>query len=257
MWEEEKERYGKEIIEMLYEQGMIKTWYRDKPDGWVLVSGLWSPFYIQLRPLSSCSNAKVLLTKIGKAMAGLLENEAPDVNKLVGVAAAGIPIAIVTTLFSGIPSCYTRRLQDVRTAANFQARISTYGEHSVVEGELHDGDVLAIVDDLVTKFDSKLVAFEQVKHEIRRRDQQLGRSLSISVRHVVVLFDREQGASHTAQAYGLRLHSLIPFRSKGVAWLKDKMSAREYEVISDYLQDEAKYQGKEIQEQLAAQALHR
>ena len=49
-WSEEKDQHGKEIIGMLYDQGMIRTWYRDKPEGWTLVSGIWSPFYIQLRP---------------------------------------------------------------------------------------------------------------------------------------------------------------------------------------------------------------
>jgi orotate phosphoribosyltransferase len=253
-WDEEKDRIGKEIISMLYEQGMIKTWYRDNPDGWRLVSGLWSPFYIQLRPLSSYSNSKVLLTKVGDAMASLISHEAPDVNKLVGVVAAGIPIAIATTIFSGIPSCYTRKLPDEITVTDIQRRMLTYGEHSLVEGELNDGDVIAIVDDLVTKFDSKLVALEQIRQEIRRRELEGKRPLSVKIEHVIVLFDREQGAADTAAAHGLKLHSLIAFRSKGVDWLKDKMSKEEYDVILSYLSDSSKYQVPEIQADLAKRA---
>jgi orotate phosphoribosyltransferase len=249
-WEEEKCRYGKEITWLLYDTGMIKTWYRDKPEGWVMVSGLWTPFYIQLRPFSSYPNSKEILGKVGATLSKLIRKESPHVNKLVGVAAAGIPIAIAITIFSGIPSCYTRKQEDIRNVADFEEKIKRYGEHSLVEGEIEDGDVIAIVDDLVTRFDSKLLALEQVKYEAKRREKETGKKLHFTCKDVVVLLDREQGARERAKSLDINLFSLIPFKSKGISWLKERMAKEEYNVIVDYLGNDAKYQDKKIQREL-------
>lgn len=254
-WKDEKEKYGKEIIKMLYQQGMIRTWYRDRPEGWVMVSGLWTPFYIQLRPLSSYHNSNEMLKKIGIAMGKLIKHEAPHVNKLVGVAVAGIPIAVAVTIFSGLPSCYTRKLEGVRNVTDLQDKIEKYGEHSLVEGEIEDGDVIAIVDDLVTKFDSKLLALEHVKYEAQMREKAIGKKLHVTCKDVVVLLDREQGALERAKSLGMNLFSLIPFKSKGINWLKDKMAPPEYQVIVDYLSNDAKYQNKGMQKELMEMAV--
>jgi len=243
-WPEEKEQAGKEIIETLYGNGMIKTWYRDKPEGWTLVSGIWSPFYIQLRPIGSFSNSTYLLGSVGKVMGRMIINECPDVNKIVGVAAAGVPIATAITLKERIPMCYTRKLEGVKTVEQFEARIKEYGEHALVEGELNEEDTLAIVDDLVTKFDSKLIAKKQVEYEAQKRN------VSVICKDVAVLFDREQGAEQRARDLGMNLHSVIPFKSKGIDWLRGKMSEEECRVIADYLSNDKKYQDKEVQKQL-------
>lgn len=247
-WLEEKEQLGKEIIGMLYDRGMIKTWYRDKQDGWTLVSGIWSPFYIQLRPIGSYPNSQDILGKVGTVMGRIIKEEASDVNKIVGVAAAGVPIATAITLQEGIPMCYTRKLEGVKTVEQFETRIKEYGEHALLEGELNEGDTIAIVDDLVTRFDSKLLALEQVKYEAKKRD------LSVTCKDVAVLFDREQGADKRARDLGMDLHSVIQFKTKGIDWLKDKMSEEECRVIVDYLSNDKKYQDKEIQKQLIESA---
>ena len=233
-WKLEKEKLGKEIIHSLYEKRMIKTWYRDKSEGWVLISGIWSPFYIQLRPLSSYPK---LLKKIGYAMGKMIKEEVKGVDKVVGVAMAGIPIASAIALSYEIPSAFTRKLEGVRTLEEFRASIGKYGEHTLVEGDFKNGDRIIIVDDLVTKFDSKLIVIEQVKCEVESR----GLS-NVICRDVAVLIDREQGALKRAKEYGISLYSLIPFETKGLLWLKEKMSSQEYQVITEYLGNPDKYQ---------------
>lgn len=228
-WKLEKEKLGKEIICSLYERGMIKTWYRDKPEGWVLISGIWSPFYIQLRPLSSYPK---LLKKIGYAMGKMIKEEAKGVSKVVGVAMAGLPIATAIALCHGIPSAFARKLEGIKTLQGFRASIGKYGEHTLVEGDFKNGDKIIVVDDLVTKFDSKLIVIEQVKYEVESR----GLS-NVICRDVGVLIDREQGACQRAKEYGISLYSLIPFETKGLPWLKEKMSSQEYQVIMEYLED--------------------
>jgi orotate phosphoribosyltransferase len=80
----------KNIMQDIYENRMLLTSTRDKPEGWTLHSGLWSPFYIQLRILSSFPDT---LNLVGKALGILVKEEAPHINRLVGIAFAGIPIA--------------------------------------------------------------------------------------------------------------------------------------------------------------------
>jgi uridine monophosphate synthetase len=242
LWQKEKEDLGQEIICSLYDEGMIKTWFRDNPQGWILVSGIWSPFYIQLRPLSSYPK---LLKSVGYAMGKMIREEIGDVDKVIGVAMAGIPIATAVTICEGIPSCFTRKLEGVKNLRDFKERIKEYGEHALIEGELESGDRLVLIDDLVTKFDSKLISIEQIKEEVKRRNLS-----NLKCQDITVLFDREQGAQQRAKECGMNLYSLIPFKSKGLNWLEKRMAPKEQEVIMDYIKNTEKYQDKEIQKQV-------
>jgi len=217
----------KHIMQDIYEKRMILTSVRDRSEGWTLHSGLWSPFYIQLRILSSFPET---LKLVGNALSILIKEEAPSVNRLVGVAFAGIPIATAVSLESGIPACHTRKILGVRTEQELYDAIGKYGQHSLMEGEVQDGDSLCLIDDLVTGMESKLVGRAQVLAEMKKRE-----IYDVSVDDIAVIIDRQQGAQERAKDLNIRLHSLIDLIDEGLPAIKDSMSEEEYQIVSEYL----------------------
>ncbi|TFG29636.1 hypothetical protein EU527_15620 [Candidatus Thorarchaeota archaeon] len=216
-----------EIIRGIYEKRMILTSIRDRPEGWTLHSGIWSPFYIQLREL--CSHPEIL-GKVGKALTIMLKENAPDVNRLVGVAFAGIPIATSVSLESGIPACHTRKILGVRTESEMKEAIGKYGQHAFLEGIVENDDTLCLIDDLVTGMESKVVAREQVLAEVEKRG--LSR---VMCNDIAVVIDRNQGAVERAKVLNLRLHCLINIVDDGLRLLKELMIPDEHRVVSQYL----------------------
>lgn len=235
---------GKEIIGMLYDSKMIRTWYRDKPEGWTLHSGLWSPVYINLRHLGSYPT---VFKKVGSALGEMIKNECNGVNKVVGIATAGVPIAAAIGIEALLPCGYTRKIEGVSNVDEFRKKINEYGQHAIVEGFFENGDEIVMIDDLVTRMTSKLIAIEQFRAEMKRRN------IDAKSNKILVLLDREQGAQKTAAENGLELFSLIPFKTKGVKWLKGRFTSLEYEVTSDYLLNSDKYQNETIQNNLKNQ----
>ena len=216
-------------MQEIYENRMLLTSVRDKPEGWTLHSGLWSPFYIQLRILSSFPKT---LEKVGQALGILIKEEAPHINRLVGIAFAGIPIATATSLSLGIPACHTRKIIGVRTEQELQEVISKYGQHSLLEGEAKDGDAICLVDDLVTGMESKLVARSQVITELEKRSVS-----DFTVDDIAVVVDRQQGARKRANELKINLHTLIDLVDEGLPLIKDRMTEKEFTMVSDYLTD--------------------
>jgi uridine monophosphate synthetase len=219
----------KSIMQDIYENRMLLTSVRDKPEGWTLHSGLWSPFYIQLRILSSFPET---LEKVGQALGTLIKEEAPHINRLVGIAFAGIPIATAMSLSSGIPACHTRKIVGVKTEQELQEAISNYGQHSLLEGEVKDGDAICLVDDLVTGMESKLVARGQVVAELGKRGVS-----DFTVDDIAVVVDRQQGARERANELKINLHSLIDLVDEGLPLIRGRMTEKEFVMVSDYLAD--------------------
>jgi len=237
-WLDEKEKLGNEILELLFDCGAIKTWFREKNDGWILHSGLWSPIYISLREISSKKNGSLILKAIGISLSKLIVNEIPKFDKILGLETTGIQIATAITIFSNIPSLYTRKIQNKKKILDFEKELKKYGEHELIEGEFEDNDTIIIVDDLVTKFDSVIKAKEQLFYVAKQRNK------NIICKDVVILLNREQGAKVRAKEEDLNLHTLIPLKSK-LHWLEDKFDPQEYSVIKDYFEDYSKFQNQD------------
>ncbi len=243
-----REDYAKDITLKLFQHGMVKTWFRHRPEGWEMRSGVWSPYYIDLRPLTSFQESWKILPEVGLALGKTIESQIPRVNKGLGVAEAAIVLSTAVTGYSRLPTCYTRKMEEVRTVEDFDSILSKYGQHSLVEGEINDGDKFAIIDDTVTMFDTKLVTKRQLYYELKRRERLTGKKIEgIECDDVLVLIDREQGAEDVALRNGMKLFSVIKFASEALGWLKEYMHPLEYEVMKDYCKDWRSYQDKEKQ----------
>ena len=226
------------LLAKFYEWGMIKTWYRDQPEGWKLVSGLWSPVYINLRDLPSYPEVfREVALELGRMV------KESNVDRIVGVASAGVPIASAISYEYRIPMLYTRKLEGVKNLEELEKKIREYGAHRLVEGRMENGDELGLVDDLITKADSKLIARSQVLHEAEKR------GVDVSCDKVFVVFDREQGGREVLEEHGIELYALIPFK-RNLRTLERVMDEIELETIEEYLENPEKYQRKEVQEKL-------
>ena len=255
--EERLEELGRKIVRNLYEEGMIRTWYKDRPEGWKLASGLYSPFFISLRPISSVRSGSIgLYRTAGEAMSIMLKNAgfvADGKHRIVGIAMAGIALANAATLNTGIPSLYTRKLpEEVKTPKDVEEYLSAHGQKALVEGDFNPGDKIAIIDDLVSTFGSKELAISQIQQEARRRGIN-----DMELKDIFVLLDREQGGGERAKELGYDLHALVPFASKGIHWLKDVLQPVEYETIVSYLKNPGDFQSNDAQERLRAIAANK
>jgi orotate phosphoribosyltransferase len=251
-----KEDYARDIALKLFQHGMVKTWFRHRPGGWEMRSGIWSPYYIDLRPLTSFEESWKILPEVGLALGKTIEGQLPEVNKGLGVAEAAIVLSTAVTGYARLPTCYTRKMEEVRTVEDFNAVLPKYGQHSLVEGEILDGDRFVIIDDTVTMFDTKLVTKRQLDSELKRRERLTGKRIEgVKCDDVLVLIDREQGGESVARQNGMRLFSVIKFASEALDWLKGAMHPVEYEVMKDYCRDWRRYQDGKIQKELLESAM--
>jgi len=183
------------------------------------------------------------------AGAELVEGELPGTTQLVGLAAAGVPFAAGIAYKLGLPMGFTRKLPNVRDLAALEREVSAYGGHALVEGGFRPGDRVALVDDLVTGFDSKEIALRQLELELARRGVE-----DVAVEAVVVFVERGAEARERAAAAGVRLVSLAVLDAARLEALRGSASDRELEVIGAYLRDPAPFQDPAVRAELAAEA---
>lgn len=247
-WQQCRAELGRTLLDHLHRCGLFRTWLRDRPEGWELVSGVWSPFYIQARSVPSYPD---ILSFVGKALAQVVQNEVGACDCLVGLATAGIPLATAAALQLGIPLCYTRKLSGIRTMDDLTSRPKDYGDHAMVEGNFASGDRMVMVDDVSAQFTSKQIAHWQVTVEVKARRLQ-----DVSIPAVAVLVDREQGSSAkiAAAKLGLSIVSVVKLKSEGLELLREILLPREHQVISAYIADPAAFQDPRARAGLISEA---
>jgi uridine monophosphate synthetase len=130
-----------------------------------LKSGLISPFYIDLRQAQSFPDTfAAIIDAYSEMLTGTDES-----IFLAGVPEAATPIA------AAIGYKLHRALLQPRKV------VKDHGTKSSIEGAFKDGDRVILIDDLITKGDSKLEAIAQVE------------AAGLVIDKFIVLVDREQG----------------------------------------------------------------
>jgi orotate phosphoribosyltransferase len=246
-WETRKQELAGELVRRLYAAGVVRTWLRDRPEGWELMSGAWSPFYVNFRDAPA---DPALFRFLVDAGAELVREELPEATQLVGLAAAGVPFAAGFAYKLGLPMGYTRKLPGVRRVEDLAGHeAESYGSHRLVEGGFRPGDRVALVDDLVTGFDSKEIALRQLAIELERRGVE-----DVQVAAVVVFVERGAEARTRAAAAGVRLVSLTVLDDRSIEALRGAASDRELDVVAAYLRDPAPFQDPARRAELTAEA---
>lgn len=138
-----------------------------------------SPIYIDLRVLRSYSH---VLARVARCLADTLEQL--DFDLIADVPTAATPIVAIISLLTGKPMITPRGEK-------------SHGSGSVIDGRFEEGQRVVVIDDLITKAQSKLDAISSLQ------------SQGLVVRDVVVLVDRQQGGVQDLTDQGYRVHWLF------------------------------------------------
>lgn len=111
-------------------------------------SGWKSPIYCDNRITLSHPSVR---TYIRQKLAQLIQEEYGAVDVIAGVATAGIPQGVLVAQELGLPFIYVR------------AKAKEHGTGSLIEGEIIEGQRVAVIEDLISTGKSSLQAVEALR----------------------------------------------------------------------------------------------
>lgn len=172
-----------------------------------LKSGIVAPFYIDMRMVQSYPEALHDITAIYAEML----NDLPQDVLLAGIPEAGIPLATAVGYETNRPLIQPRKV------------IKEHGLGKSIEGDWKEGDKVAIIDDLVTKGDSKIESIEQFN------------ACKLEVIGFYLLLDREMGGKEIVEKAGYKLTAAMTI-SEVLTILKNesKITPEQYSEMLDF-----------------------
>ncbi len=163
-----------QLADGLLQAGCIKF------GSFTLKSGLESPIYIDLRRLVGYPR---LLSQVAQAYIPLLEGL--NFNTLAALPYAALPITSAISLLSGWPMIYPRK------------EVKSYGTKAQIEGVFQPGDVVVVIDDLITTGGSKFEGIDRLT------------AAGLVVKDIVVLIDRSPDGGEALARKGYQLHAVL------------------------------------------------
>ena len=146
-----------------------------------LASGKTSDYYVDIKRAATRPD---LLREIARRMAPHLKGY----DRVAGVELGAVPIATAVSLETGLPFLLVRK------------EAKGHGTKRTFDGEMHAGDRVVFVEDVVTTGGTLRMAIERLREE------------GAIVDRAVAVVDREEGGAQTLDGAGVRLVSLLRAR---------------------------------------------
>lgn len=174
------------IAQAFFETGLLKF------GQFTLKSGLVSPFYNDLRKAQSHPNA---FHAVVDAYSEMLA-DVDDSVLLAGIPEAGTPLA------AAVGYKLKRVLIQPRKV------VKEHGTKSAIEGDFNQGDSVVLLDDVITKGDSKIEAIQQIE------------KAGLKVEKMIVLIDLQVGGLDLVRSTGHTIEAGITMTELADALLK-------------------------------------
>ncbi len=147
----------------------------------VLRSGRRSRFYLDKYRFET---QPALLRALGEQLGRRARAIDPDAVRLAGPALGAVALAAAASMASGLPFIIVR------------GETKEYGTGQRIEGPFEKGEVVCLVEDVVTSGGALAEAVAAVREG------------GLVVRHALCVVDREEGGADALARLGVRLHSL-------------------------------------------------
>ena len=178
--------YDKQALMSLVKEKALKF------GDFTLVSGRKAKYYLDGKQVTLDSEGARL---VGEGILELLGDSLPDAVGGMSIGADPITAAVVTmSAVQGKP------------LKGFMVRKESkgHGTNQYIEGPVHPGEKVVIVEDVVTTGGSSLLAIERVEE------------FGLKVAGVIAIIDRMEGGAEAFAQRGYRLDSLLTIRDFGI-----------------------------------------
>lgn len=128
----------------------IEAVFLSPNDPFTWASGIKSPIYCDNRMTMSYPEVR---KAIAKGLADKIKADYPDVEVIAGTATAGIPHAAWVAEILDLPMVYIR------------SKAKDHGKGNQIEGRIHEGQKMVVIEDLISTGGSVLEACEAAKRE--------------------------------------------------------------------------------------------
>ena len=188
-----------------------------------LKSGIISPIYLDLRLLvSDPATLWKTASALSETIQGLPDAEGKPTrppltfDRLAAIPYAALPIGVALSLTIDRPLIYPRK------------EVKAYGTARPIEGHYKAGDKVLVLDDLITRGDSKLDAIAPLE------------AAGLLVQDILVLIDRQQGGAEVLREHGYQLHSILTLPTLlEILSRQEAITPEQYDQVLEYLRERA------------------